>query len=1043
MLTKGIIVNKLVDNNHYIIRIPLLESASDLENSNVEATLAYTSGIVESFKPDDVVIVGFEEHNANRPIIIGKLFLPDDIDEPRGFANFESLNVSKSVTLPDDTTIGGQSLKNLPNILDYLLSRDSGGDSPTPPTPVVGDTPVVGIIKDTLTNINGRVLSSYESNLITISGYQCYKITYGGETLTENRARSYLEAMCGSSFLPTYNYNIPKNTYLLTFDGLMLKPQFDYTNGLVLYLMQSIATKKWVEDKNYVTYTATNDLDMDEYDITDVNELSFSNAGLINVDGNNDMNIATSNGDIILNPDGIAKYNNSEIATKNDIDNFVPYTGAAQDVDLGNFELSADKVNVGNLTIEQTNTNSFKIGANYQDSLTLDFGSVTIQGDDVATQDWVEDQNYLTSDDISNLVPYTGATDDLDLGSNDLIFKNNQDEEGRVSFSNGDLYLLTSDGDIILNPDGIATYGGYELATLNNLLSYLPLSGGTLTGDLGISQHKLQLLGDQDDYAYLECGQDGDLVLNLHNGRNDTTDTYFLLNDGDDESHYIATRDWVVSQDYLVASDIANMVTTNTQQEITGAKTFSTLATFKTANNNSASLRVEKEVSSPGLRYADFEYSDLGMFSIDAFASNNTQDPQQLRYIHKILDFGDMLPLDGVATYTLSLPNETGVLATRTWVGNQGYLTSQDIVNLVPYTGAINDLNLGIQALLFGNHVGFNGIRETSNNIEINSYDGNIILNPDGLATYGNSEIATKNDLTNYVTTSTNNQEISGTKIFTALATFKTQSNGNAPLRVEKQVTTPAQSYTNFVYSDLGMFTIDAYATNGESDITRLHYVHKILDFGEFIPIEGVANYTLTLPNETGTLATRTWVENKNYLTSQDIVNLVPYTGATNNLDLGSNQLKFTANQDEASIGLNNDDLVLTTSSGDITLNPYGTLFYGSSEVATKSDLNNYVTLDTAQTITGTKTYRANTNNQILEFEKVLESPAYRGVNFKYDGNLADNFRIEAIYSNGSSDVTQLVSRSKILDFGEWGIQSKTCVLTLPDETATLAIRCF
>ena len=123
MLTKGIIIGRVGSDNHYLVRIPILESANDVSRAIVEATLSYTPGIVESFKENDVVILGFENHNASNPIIVGRLFLQEDINKPRGFANLESLNVSKSVILPEDTTIGGQSLKNLPGLLDSLSNK--------------------------------------------------------------------------------------------------------------------------------------------------------------------------------------------------------------------------------------------------------------------------------------------------------------------------------------------------------------------------------------------------------------------------------------------------------------------------------------------------------------------------------------------------------------------------------------------------------------------------------------------------------------------------------------------------------------------------------------------------------------------------------------------------------------------------------------------------------------------------------------------------------------------------------------------------------
>ena len=126
MLTKGIIINKIGNDNHYLVRIPILENAGDTTQSIVEATLAYTAGIVESLNVDDVVIVGFENHNATKPIIIGKLWLQDDLSSSRGFANLESLSVKSSASLPNDITFGGKEFNNISGMLEHIEDIDAG-----------------------------------------------------------------------------------------------------------------------------------------------------------------------------------------------------------------------------------------------------------------------------------------------------------------------------------------------------------------------------------------------------------------------------------------------------------------------------------------------------------------------------------------------------------------------------------------------------------------------------------------------------------------------------------------------------------------------------------------------------------------------------------------------------------------------------------------------------------------------------------------------------------------------------------------------------
>ena len=106
----------------------------------------------------------------------------------------------------------------------------------------------VSVIIDPLTNINGWVLSNYESQETTIGGYPCYKITRSGSNLTEEQAKTYLKAMTGSEFLPKYDYERPQNSFMLMPNGLFLKPQYSAANGLVLYKTKRFADVEYVNN---------------------------------------------------------------------------------------------------------------------------------------------------------------------------------------------------------------------------------------------------------------------------------------------------------------------------------------------------------------------------------------------------------------------------------------------------------------------------------------------------------------------------------------------------------------------------------------------------------------------------------------------------------------------------------------------------------------------------------------------------------------------------------------------------------------------------
>ena len=139
------------------------------------------------------------------------------------FTYRNKLTINPSIITPNVTTITYEQYENL---LEYINSEFQNN---------INFQTNVAIIRGPIININGWVLSNYESEEKVIEGYPCYKITYGGENLDEEKARNYMEYMSGSRFLPVYNYYKPQNSYFINSNGEILKPQFDETNGLLLY----------------------------------------------------------------------------------------------------------------------------------------------------------------------------------------------------------------------------------------------------------------------------------------------------------------------------------------------------------------------------------------------------------------------------------------------------------------------------------------------------------------------------------------------------------------------------------------------------------------------------------------------------------------------------------------------------------------------------------------------------------------------------------------------------------------------------------------
>lgn len=91
------------------------------------------------------------------------------------------------------------------------------------------------IVGNAVTNINGRVFQNYTATLVTAGGYTFYQILKNGNNPTEEEAKEYMRYMTGSTFLPKYNYDFPKQTVFTFADRSTWKPQYSSNDGLRLY----------------------------------------------------------------------------------------------------------------------------------------------------------------------------------------------------------------------------------------------------------------------------------------------------------------------------------------------------------------------------------------------------------------------------------------------------------------------------------------------------------------------------------------------------------------------------------------------------------------------------------------------------------------------------------------------------------------------------------------------------------------------------------------------------------------------------------------
>lgn len=129
MITKAYITEIDITSNKFIVEIPLfskpgISQDTKLSSTSMSATLSKEPTARHSYEVGDVVYVGFEDVDLNRPVILGKLYLKDDDSKTVGGLNVKDIIVKDKATLPANTTIGDidfSSMSNYINLInDYL-----------------------------------------------------------------------------------------------------------------------------------------------------------------------------------------------------------------------------------------------------------------------------------------------------------------------------------------------------------------------------------------------------------------------------------------------------------------------------------------------------------------------------------------------------------------------------------------------------------------------------------------------------------------------------------------------------------------------------------------------------------------------------------------------------------------------------------------------------------------------------------------------------------------------------------------------------------
>lgn len=163
MITKAIVIDRNINSNKYNVRIPYLETAGG-KTTSYEAILSTVPGISDAYAPGDVVLIGFEDHQPDKPIILGKLYVEGE--ERRGQLDVGSIKVSGTAELSKNTVIEGI------NVYDTLsgLSRHANNklDDQELSTASVDDVQVNGtsVVEDGVANIVTNTAYDEDSNKI-------------------------------------------------------------------------------------------------------------------------------------------------------------------------------------------------------------------------------------------------------------------------------------------------------------------------------------------------------------------------------------------------------------------------------------------------------------------------------------------------------------------------------------------------------------------------------------------------------------------------------------------------------------------------------------------------------------------------------------------------------------------------------------------------------------------------------------------------------------------------------------------------------------
>lgn len=117
MITLGIINSINIDS--IAVRLPVFEASGSNENQILNCSICYNPGNLKGYKVGDIVYVGFENNQIDKPVVLGKLYKGEE--EASNYSLANSLKVTENATLPYNTTIGNLDFSEIKSIFNEIM----------------------------------------------------------------------------------------------------------------------------------------------------------------------------------------------------------------------------------------------------------------------------------------------------------------------------------------------------------------------------------------------------------------------------------------------------------------------------------------------------------------------------------------------------------------------------------------------------------------------------------------------------------------------------------------------------------------------------------------------------------------------------------------------------------------------------------------------------------------------------------------------------------------------------------------------------------